>query len=170
GASRAIAIAKRPRSILLYGLILISITSISSVTCFYFYELFPALNAEFIPISYIIIISIVYVFIYLTLKLISKKIQLKSILKYLPVATFNCAALGSIFLSIHEKFSLWQFISFGLGTAVGFIVASFLVVNGNKRMQKMNPPKAFEGFPLMLIYIGIISMALFCLVGHQLPF
>ena len=52
---------------------------------------------------------------------------------------------------------------------LGNLLAMVLVREGELRLEMCNVPRAFRGLPVTLIYIGLISLAFYGLVGHQLP-
>ena len=87
----------------------------------------------------------------------------------LPVATFNCAVLGSILLTVRQGMDLGHSIVFGIGSGIGFTIAMLLVREIEDRLKAANVPKAFRGLPVTILFVGILSLALYGLVGHQLP-
>ena len=62
------------------------------------------------------------------------------------------------------------FLGFGIGTGLGFPLATFFVRLAYKQLSSEEVPPSFRGFPITLIYIGIVSLAVYGLIGHELPF
>jgi electron transport complex protein RnfA len=76
--------------------------------------------------------------------------------------------LGALFLNSRHSDTLFGYIGFGLGTGVGFIIASYFLSIVYDRLFSEDVPESFRGYPLILIYIGILSMAFYGFLGHQL--
>ena len=51
----------------------------------------------------------------------------------------------------------------GLEAGVGFVVAAVFLAMAYKKLNSEKVPASFRGFPAMLIYLGIISMAVYAL-------
>lgn len=86
----------------------------------------------------------------------------------LPVATFNCSILGTLLICANQNFSLLQTVAFGAGSGLGYLFAVLVVDEGRRRLQAKDVPVIFRGLPSSLIYIGILSLAIYGLVGHSL--
>ncbi len=84
-------------------------------------------------------------------------------------ASFSVSAVAAVFLALSMKMSLPLTAGYCFGTTVGMTAAMLMVHGGRQRMTVSNVPRAFEGMPITLIYIGIISMAIYGLVGYQIP-
>lgn len=88
----------------------------------------------------------------------------------LPVlAAFNGASLGAVLIAILSKDTLLQTIAYCLGCSAGLTIAMMLVHSGRERLELCKVPKSFGGLPITMIYIGILSLAIYGLIGHQLP-
>lgn len=87
----------------------------------------------------------------------------------LALSSFNCAVLGALVLSQSMQNSLAATAGFGLGTGIGYTLALLLVYSGRRSLELISLPRAFKGMPVMLLYIGIVSLAIYGLIGHQLP-
>ena len=61
--------------------------------------------------------------------------------------------------------NLLQSIGFGFGSGVGYLVAVLVVDEGRRRLRSKDIPHIFRGLPSVLIYIGILSLAIYGLVG-----
>lgn len=78
---------------------------------------------------------------------------------YLPLITTNCAVLGSALLNIQNGFNLLESVVFGFSSAIGFTVALLVFAGVRERLVFSNPPKAFEGLPILLVSAGLVAMA-----------
>ena len=58
----------------------------------------------------------------------------------------------------------------GVGTGIGFTLASYTVRIAFEHLSSNAVPESFRGFPITLIYIGLVSLALYGVIGHELPF
>ena len=170
GASRALMEMRSSRSTMLFGAVLTVITFFSSLLC-YPANILLRMTPYYLylePLVFVLCIGVVYAIIYLIIGRFFPKVQ-NRIGKMLPMATFNSALLGAILVALHQNFNLAQTIGFGLGTGIGFTVAALLICEGQKRLELSRLPRSFRGLPATLLYIGILSLAFYGLIGHQLP-
>ena len=98
-----------------------------------------------------------------------KKELYRAIRVPLTISFFNCAALGSMFLAVYKAGSFWGAVGTGAGVGVGFLLACALVRVEEGRLAICNVPRAFQGLPVRLMYIGLLALATYGLIGHQLP-
>ena len=84
-------------------------------------------------------------------------------------AAFNGAVYGSLLISYTKELGLLPSLAHGVGAGCGMVVASALILCGHRRMDIRDIPRAFRGMPAMLLYIGILALALYGFVGHNLP-
>ncbi|MEG1849022.1 MAG: Rnf-Nqr domain containing protein, partial [Oscillospiraceae bacterium] len=84
-------------------------------------------------------------------------------------ASFNGASLGAVLLALTNQTKLLDTVVYALGCSVGLTLAMLLVHSGRERLEISNVPKSFSGLPITMIYIGILSLAIYGLIGHQLP-
>ena len=78
---------------------------------------------------------------------------------YLPLITTNCAVLGSALVNIEQGYSLIKSIVFGFSAALGFTMAIVIFAGVRERLRFAHPPKAFKGFPILLIAASLAAMA-----------
>lgn len=84
----------------------------------------------------------------------------------LPLATCTCSVLGTLLLCANQNYDLLQSTAFGFGSGVGYLFAVLVVDEGRRRLGSKDVPAIFRGLPSSLIYIGILSLAIYGLVGH----
>lgn len=83
----------------------------------------------------------------------------------LSAATCNCSVLGTLLICANQSYTLLQCIGFGLGSGLGYLFAAFIAQEGSRRLRSKAVPGIFQGLPASLIYLGILSMAIYGLVG-----
>lgn len=112
-----------------------------------------------IPFIYIFVISAVYL---LTLVAVWRFFPgiFRKVKKYVHLAVFNCAVLGALFIQSQIGGTFASYVGYGVGTGVGFLLASYLLSAASDRLNSKTVPAAFRGMPITLIYIGVISLAL----------
>ncbi len=171
GTSTLIIVARNRKNLAGFGFSVTYITAVISVLT-YFAD--KALNANetgyiYTPLVYIAILGAVYVITLLCLWRFAPVIfgRMK---KYIHISAFNCAVLGSMFLISKYCVTLADYFIHGLGIGLGFVLAVYLTAIVYDRIYSEKAPYAFRGYPLMLIYIGILSMAFWGLSGHTLNY
>ena len=169
GTSTAMYITKNKSDIFLFGTTMSIISVVCSILAYLTLPIYQGLpfKSAFMPLFYVFIISIVYFVAIIVASKSKKKSQLKPIIS---MCAFNCAILGAIFLMVTEGGNIGYFIGFGLGTGIGFILATLILNVANNRLSVSNISKSFKGTPIIFIYLGIISLAFYALVGHELAF
>lgn len=60
--------------------------------------------------------------------------------------------------------NIGSFMIAGAEAGTGFILAAFILMAAFRRLNSRAVPAAFRGFPAMLVYLGIISMAVYALM------
>lgn len=81
----------------------------------------------------------------------------------------SSAVLGTALLASGQRLDVLGLPAFYIGSGLGFLLAILVVHAGYERLRLSNLPRAFEGLPIILVYIGILSMAAYGLIGHSLP-
>jgi len=115
------------------------------------------------PVLYIFVIGIIYI---ISLVIVWRYFPglFKKIKKYVHLTVFNCAVLGALFLSSQAGEDVFSYMGYGLGTALGFFAAGYLLYVAHERLNSQLVPAAFRGMPIMIIYVGILSLAMHSLV------
>ena len=124
------------------------------------------------PLTYILTIGIVYIFLLVILSRAFPRV-FRLVKNLIHLAAFNCAILGGILLATTDSMlflSYWKFIGFCIGTVIGFVLTAYLVEIAYPILYSEKIPAAFRGFPISLIYLGILSMAIYGLYAGHLPF
>ena len=171
GTSTSLLIIRKRFSLGLFSLILTVITTLSAVIVYLINPLLNSLSFRYFitPLVFVLIISVVYVAVLLLTNFCFKKLKEK-ILPMVHLSAFNCAVLGALLLGSQGNMNFPSFLGFGLGTGVGFALATFLLSIAYERLYSDRVPRAFRGFPAMLLYIGILSLSFYGLIGHEISF
>lgn len=84
---------------------------------------------------------------------------------FLPLAGINVTVLGSVLLNQQLHHHLFFSFIFGLGTAIGFALLLAVLTAIQSRLQMADVPAPFKGPSIILITLGLISMAFLGLTG-----
>lgn len=170
GTSTSFLIIRRKYNLIAFGAIIVLITTLSSSVVYLVEPLISSLStAGYIrPLAYIVIISVIYIILVIVISGI-KKIS-NSVLPLIHLSAFNCAVLGALLLGNQSNMRFSEFIGFGFGTGFGFVLATYLISLGYEKLNGESVPPAFRGLPATFIYVGIISLAFYGLIGSELPF
>ena len=172
GTSTALFATRKKHNVLLLGLIMTVIVSISAIIVYFIFPYLKKLSYSYyvIPPVYIAVIGVVYVGALLFTHRFVKK-RKEEVLSIIHIGAFNCATLGALMLATNNASgSFGAFLGFAVGTAIGFTLASYFVGIAYERLSSESVPEPFRGFPITLIYIGLVSLAMYGLIGHELPF
>ena len=86
--------------------------------------------------------------------------------KYVHLSVFNCSVLGALFLASQLGSGLGSYIGYGIGTGVGFLLAAYLLYIASDRLNSELVPACFRGMPIMIVYVGILSLAFYAFMGY----
>ena len=123
----------------------------------------------FMPLIYVAVISILYLIALLGMWGLFPKLFAR-VRKFAHLAVFNCTVIGALFLNSNYGDDIWSYLGYGVGTGIGFFLACLLLNIAHEKLDSDKIPKAFRGYPIMLVYIGVISLAFYALVGYTVDF
>lgn len=109
-------------------------------------------------IVFILVIAAFVQFIEMVIKKISPGLY-QALGIYLPLITTNCAVLGVAVLNIQKNHNFLETVVFGFGAAVGFALALVIFTGLREKINRANPPKAFQGAAIALVTAGLLSLA-----------
>lgn len=85
----------------------------------------------------------------------------KKIKVYVGPAAFNNLTIGLTMIANHKVSpSFWGTLGLAIGSALGFMLIGWLLLEGRARLDTYAVPVAFRGVPISLLYLGIIALAL----------
>ena len=170
GTSWLFYLTKNPKEILKYTLLLTGVTTLSGIIGYPLRGLLHSheMSHVLVPIMFIAITAAVYLAAYFVIiKFFPEKLENPGL--NLGTAVFNCAALGTLLVPANIRLDLISTVGYGIGMSLGFGFAAVIVGYGLTRLEYCRVPKIFRGVPIALIYLGLLSLAFYGLVGHQLP-
>lgn len=170
GIGRVLSLAEKPHRLMQFGAAITFVTTLASALAYplRLFHLSRVTRFPFEPLLYLAVMLLVYgaaLLVGRALGLLSESLRAQ-----LPLAVFNCAVLGTLILGTRENMGFLPFVGFGLGSGIGFTAAAAIVHSGNRALAKLDIPDAFRGLPAQLIYIGILSMAIYGFTGHSIQF
>ena len=78
---------------------------------------------------------------------------------FLPLITTNCAVLGVSVLNIQLDYSFLKAVLFGFAASLGFALALLIFTGLREKIDRANPPRAFQGVAIALVTAGLLSLA-----------
>lgn len=143
-------------------------TTVGSAAVYFINHALPEKYGDLTLVFYTLTVGILYVLL-LALLHFAGKGRLKRYARYIHVSAFNCAVMGTLF-TVTERAnanpafnSLLAYVKSGLKAGLGFILAALILTAAYRKLNSVKVPSAFRGFPAMLVYLGIISMAVYSL-------
>lgn len=143
-------------------------TTAGSAMAYFINNLMPESFENLTLLFYTLATGLIYIII-LTLLYFMGREKFRDIRKYVHVSAFNCAVMGTLFAVTEtaeiypERNNISDFMLSGLQAGAGFILTAFILTVAYKRLTSSDVPASFRGFPAMLVYLGIISMAVYAL-------
>lgn len=160
GCCPFLGVSDKPSTALGMGMAVTFVMTLSSAATWAVYRfLLEPFGLKYLKtIAFILVIAALVQFIEMFLK---KNVpSLYSALGiYLPLITTNCAVLGSALVNIEKGYNFIESVVFGFSAALGFTMAIVGFAGVRERLNFADPPKAFRGFPLLLISAGLVAMA-----------
>ncbi len=84
-------------------------------------------------------------------------------------AALSGAVYGCLLMAGATDLDALSSVVYGLGTGCGMVVAVWLLGVARRRFSYIDLPRAFKGMPIMLLYLGILSLVIYGLLGHNQP-
>ena len=155
-----LGVSDKPSTALGMGMAVTCVMTLSSAATYaVYYLLLEPLGLEYLKtIAFILVIASLVQFIEMFLKKYIPTLY-SSLGIYLPLITTNCAVLGAALVNIQDQNSFTESVVFGFASALGFTMAIVVFAGVRAKMQFSDPPKAFRGFPILLIAASLVAMA-----------
>lgn len=122
-------------------------------------------QTAYAPMIYVFVVGIVYCGTLFVLIFASPKMFAKY-KNYIHLSAFNCSVLGCLMINTAENETFFDYLSFGFFSGIGFLTSAYMLKIAYKRLNSENVPLSFRGYPAILIYIGILSMAIYGFVAN----
>ena len=118
------------------------------------------------PLLYVLTIAVIYILSLVVIWRFFPKL-FKSLKRYVHLSVFNCSVIGALFLCSQQGKDIFAYLGYGLGAGIGFLVAAYLLYAASARLNSPLIPAAFRGYPIMIVYVGIMSLALYAFTGYS---
>lgn len=187
GTSTLMAATKNRSNLAILSLMMTLFSVLGCLLTSLLYQAFPMLTSITVfpvnylaPLLYTAVISVIYIIVLLALYALGGK-KRAAVTKYVHLSAFNCAVMGTLYLGFTpEQFvsdvqlpaeflgmrlnSVYQLspmasVLFGVQMGLGFVLASLMLLAVRKRLYAQEVPAMFRGYPAVLVYIGLLSMA-----------
>ena len=167
GTSMILRIIRHPRDIVWFGG---SMTYFSLLTALSGYLLDWLISTETLtgldeilhflrPLLLIVVVSLWYLLTVLVFKNAFSKIYHRMEL-WLPMSAFNNVVVGVALIANHQfSVSLLGAVGMSIGASVGFTLLSLLVAEAREQLDHTDLPHAFRGLPVLLLWLGLIALA-----------
>ena len=167
GSSTAVWLMRDHRLLLPFGAVLTVTILLSSIGAYF---ISPWVNQsvysyELMPLAFSVLICLFY-FIAILVTIKVKQPRKQDLRLCIHRSALNSVILGSVLLSTSYGLDLAGVIGFGLGAGIGYTLAVWMLRVAAPRLRSKAIPKSFRGFPAMLIYIGVLSLAVYGMIGH----
>lgn len=169
GISRVIQlVGDDDTSTLLFGCLLSVICVLNAPVAYLINHVIEPLSERTLvrPLAYVVCTGIVCGVLWLALTYLRSLPYHSQLRDMLPNAAFNTCVAGTMLVATTQSYTLPQSIGFGFGSGAGYFLAVLLVAEARRRLQGSEVPKAFRGLPIVLVYIGILSLAIYGFTGH----
>lgn len=160
GCCPFLGVSDKPSTALGMGMAVTFVMTLSSAATWAVYNyLLAPFELEYLKtIAFILVIATLVQFIEMFMRKFIPALY-SALGIYLPLITTNCAVLGAALVNIEEGYSFIESVVFGCSAALGFTLAIVIFAGVRERLNFANPPKAFRGFPILLISAGLAAMA-----------
>ena len=168
GTSTLFIAAGNKKNLLWTAITITVFTSVGSGAAYIINWLLPDTFADLNLLIYTLMVGAIYV-ILLTALYFAGSDSFETTRKYVHVSAFNCAVMGTLFTITDRADAYPQFNTFfnfvfsGAEAGTGFIITAFMLTAAFRKLNSAKVPASFRGFPAMLVYLGLISMAVYAL-------
>ncbi|MBE6886822.1 MAG: hypothetical protein E7484_00185 [Ruminococcaceae bacterium] len=121
----------------------------------------PAIVVAACTVSYIVVIVLLSIIL---------GNRFKDVVRSVTSASINSAIVGTVILTVYQGMNLAESVVFALGSSIGYFLAIILISEGERKIAHDRVPEAFRGLPITLIYISILALGIYGLIGHMVAF
>lgn len=140
-------------------------TAASSIGMWAVSRLFSSGDKHYLVALYALIVGAIY-FVTLLCAFVFVREKFSRIKKYVHISAFNSAVMGTIFLSASGCTTFGEYLIFGITSGLGFAAASYMLSGVYSELYSENVPRVFRGYPAVMIFSGIMAMAVYGILGH----
>lgn len=171
GTTLGISVTRGTKYVALYALGVTFMSVVASIPAWFLHQLLKGFSFYPViePLGFTLVLTAVYLLAHFILRFVSK-VTYPRYSAEIAHMTFNCVAMAVLLIGTRQHMGFGDTLLFALETGLSFLVASLFLLEGQKRLAATNLPQSFSGLPAMLLYVGILSMAIYGFTGHPLPF
>lgn len=150
---------KLPTALGMCGAVIFVMTSGSAVTWALQHKILIPLGLGYLQtIAFILVIAAFVQLVDIVMRKFLVKLH-SALGIFLPLITTNCAVLGVAVLNIQLEYSLPKAVVFGFAASLGFSLALVIFTGLREKIDRANPPRAFQGVAIALVTAGLLSLA-----------
>ena len=162
GSSALAHMIRRPRYRRSYARLLLTFT-VATTALFYPVDLLLPYEWQFRMLRQLIVI-VLTALLYIGTVLVAVRrypVWYRRVRRLLPLAAFNNVVVGAALVTNYQLAgSFFPAVGIAAGAALGFVLVSALSAEALERMDNPDMPAAFRGLPGMLVYLGLLALAL----------
>lgn len=169
GASEAVRIAAKPRRLLLFSAYIAYFAIVTSAACraLDFIPAVKALSDTAHTAIFIVVLIICYVLTAILFWVILGAEP--KFLSQLGISALNTLVLAVPFINYRAAYNFPESLGTGIGAGAAFFLAVFLIGKGMGRLcANKDIPPAFQGTPVIFIYVALLSLAFTGFSGSSL--
>ncbi len=171
--SRLLSLVDDTTSTGVFGILLLCVTVIGGTLNYFANALLVRWVANpgwFRPLAMLLCLSAAYLVVFAAAVKFAPVSKIQKAIDTLPGATFNCAAVGTLLLSVSMQLGLFETVCYCAGASLGYVFAVVLVTEGQRKIQTADTPIAFRGLPVTLLYLAGLALAVYGLTGYSFAF
>ncbi|MBT3296724.1 MAG: electron transport complex subunit RsxA [Verrucomicrobia bacterium] len=156
---------KLPTALGMCGAVIFVMTSASAVTWALQHLVLEKLGLGYLQtIAFILVIASFVQLVDIAMKKFAPPLH-AALGIFLPLITTNCAVLGVSVLNVQLQYGFLKAVVFGFAASIGFSLALIIYTGLREKIDRANPPKAFEGVAIALVTAGLLSLAFMGFAG-----
>jgi electron transport complex protein RnfA len=156
---------KLPTALGMCGAVIFVMTSASAVTWALQHLVLEPLGMGYLQtIAFILVIASFVQMVDIAMKKFAPPLH-AALGIFLPLITTNCAVLGVSVLNVQLQYGFLKAVVFGFAASLGFSLALIIYTGLREKIDRANPPKAFEGVAIALVTAGLLSLAFMGFAG-----
>jgi electron transport complex protein RnfA len=150
---------KLPTALGMCGAVIFVMTAASAVTWGLQYKFLVPLHLEYLQtIAFILVIASFVQLVDIIMKKFVPPLH-AALGIFLPLITTNCAVMGVAVMNVQLKYSFPKAVFFGFAASLGFALALIIFTGLREKIDRADPPKAFQGVAIALVTAGLLSLA-----------
>ncbi len=160
GVDPILAVSSRVEPGLKLSLLMLLVSPFT-ITCTYLLNTYLLVPLDLIWLQTVSMVLLISLLVLLAgwLTALLRPALYKQLELFIPLVLVNCSILGVSMLGIAHRYNLLESLFFGLGSALGFGLVMLLIAAIRERITVADVPIRFQGAAILLITLGLMSMA-----------